>query len=149
MYQHFPHIMYYIWLLMIVTSCTAAQRCADSSNKNTYTRTTYRVSDEDFNSLFTNAVVTTSKINCLNLCRANRTNTYYESNTKRCRCQGVCIMFNPVSAGRNYVEKYYISGKSLSIHSNMSFLSYFEGQALICLFSNELHHFPYLQLYPV
>ena len=33
---------------MIVTSCTVAQRCADSSNKHLYSKTTYRVSDEDF-----------------------------------------------------------------------------------------------------
>ena len=76
--------MYYIWLLIIVTSCTAAQRCADLSNMNTYNRTTYRVSDEDFHSLFTDAVVTTSSTHCVTLCATNRTNIYYESNTRQC-----------------------------------------------------------------
>ena len=117
--------MYYTWLLLIVTSCTAAQRCADSSNKNTYTRTTYRVSDEDFDSLITNSVVTTSCIHCATLCSYNRTNAYYESNTSRCRCQVGCPPYYPVSTGTNYVETYYISGKTLSTHSNMSSLSSF------------------------
>ena len=92
--QTLPHTMYYIWLLMIVTSCAAAQRCADSSNKNTYTRTTYRVSDEDFNSLFTDAGVTTSSIYCLTLCATYQTNTYYETTTRRCSCQGVCASYS-------------------------------------------------------
>ena len=116
--------MYYIWLFMIVTSCTAAQRCADSANKNTYNRTTYRVSDEDFNNLFTDAVVTTSSVHCLTLCTTDRTTTsiYYDSNTRRCSCQDWCASYNPVSSGTNYVEKYYIPGKYLSTHSKMSFL---------------------------
>ena len=125
MYKHFPHAMYYIWLLMIVTSCTAAQRCANSSSTYTYTRTTYRVSDEDFNSLFTNAVVTTSRIHCVTLCTTNQTNTYYDSNTRRCSCQELCVSYNPVSTGTNYVEKYYIPRKSSNTHSKMSFFSSF------------------------
>ena len=110
---------------MIVTSCTAAQRCADSSSKYTYTGTKYRVSDEDFENLFTDAVVTTSSIHCVTLCTRNQTNTYYDSNTRRCRCQGVCLSYRPVSTGTNYVEKYYNPGKSLNTHSNMSFLGLF------------------------
>ena len=117
--------MYYIWLLMVVISCTAAQRCADSSNNHLYSKETYRVSDEDFDSLLTDAVVTTSSIYCLTLCITNRTNSYYESNTRRCRCQIVCPPHNPVSTGTNYVEKYYISGKTISTHFNMSSLSFF------------------------
>ena len=117
--------MHYIWLLMIVTSCTAAQRCADSSNKHLYNKESYRVSDEDFDSLFTDAVVTTSRIHCLTLCTANRTDSRYESNTGRCRCLIVCPPHNAVSTGTNYVEKYYISGKTISTHSNMSSLSFF------------------------
>ena len=104
MYAHFPHTMYYVWLLLIVTSCTAAQRCADSSNMNTYNRTTYRVSDEDFDSLFTDAVVTRSSIHCLTLCLTNHTNMYYESNSRRCSCQGLCVSYHPVTTGTNYVE---------------------------------------------
>ena len=100
---------------MIVTSCTAAQRCADSYSKNTYTRTTYRVSDEDFNSLFTDAVVTTSSIHCVTLCTTNQTNTYYESNTRRCSCQELCTLYSPVLTGTNYVDKYYITGKTLTL----------------------------------
>ena len=95
---------------MIVTSCTAAQRCADSSNMNTYNKTTYRVSDENFDSLFTDAVVTTSSIHCATLCTTNRTNTYYESNTRRCSCQSLCASYSPVSTGTNFVEKYSIPG---------------------------------------
>ena len=109
MYKHFPHTMYYVWLLLIVTTCTAAERCADLSNKNTYNRTTYRVSDEDFDSLFTDAVVTTSRIHCLTLC----TNIFYKSNTGRCSCQDWCAPYNPVTTGTNYVEKYYIPGETL------------------------------------
>ena len=61
---------------MVVTSCTAAQRCADLTNKNTYNKRTNRVPDEDFNSLFTDSsVVTTSSIHCLTLCTTNQTNT--------------------------------------------------------------------------
>ena len=115
MYKCFPHIMYYIWLLIIVASCTAAQQCADSSN--TYNRTTYRVSDEDFSNLFTDAGVTTSSIHCLTLCITNHTTTYYESNRNRCRCQGLCVSYSPVSTGTNYVERYSAQGKSLNIHS--------------------------------
>ena len=125
MYKHFPHIMYYIWLLLIVTSCTAAQRCSDSSNKHLYNRTTYRVSDEDFGNLFTDAVVTTSTIHCLTLCSTNRTNTFYESNTSRCSCQDWCISYSHVTTGTNYVEKCYIPGETLGIYSNMAFLSSF------------------------
>ena len=117
--------MYYVWLLLIVTSCTAAQRCADSSNKHLYSKTTYRVSDEDFDSLFTDAVVTTSRIHCITLCTATGTTSYYESNTRRCSCQGLCASYDPVSTGTNYVEKYYISGKTMRTHSNMSSLSFF------------------------
>ena len=117
--------MYSIWLLLIVTSCTAAQRCADLSNKNTYNRTTYRVSDEDFDSLFRKAVVTTSRIHCLSLCTTNRTNAFYESNTRRCSCQGLCPSYNPVSSGTNYVVKYSIPGMSLIIPSNMLVLTLF------------------------
>ena len=97
---------------MIVTSCTAAQRCADSFNKNTYNKTTYRVSDEDFDSLFTDAVVTTSSIHCVTLCTTNRTNAYYESITRRCSCQGLCVSYSPVDIGTNYVEEYHIQGMS-------------------------------------
>ena len=93
--------------------------------KNTYTRTTYRVSDEDFNSLFTDAVVTTSRIHCVTLCTTNQTNTYYDSNTRRCSCQELCVSYNPVSTGTNYIEKYYIPGTSLNTHSKMSFFSSF------------------------
>ena len=110
---------------MIVTSCTAAQRCADSTINNKYHRTTYRVSDEDFNSLFTNTVVTTSKIHCLTLCTTNPTTIYYDSNTRRCSCQELCVSYNPVSTGTNYVEKYNAQGKPLcmNFYFNMSFLS--------------------------
>ena len=94
------------WLLMIVTSCTAAQRCADSSNKHLYSKTRYRVSNEDYNSLFTDAVVPASRIHCLTLCSTNSTNMYYEGNTRQCRCQGFCASYNLVSTGTNYVEKY-------------------------------------------
>ena len=129
MYKHFPHTMYYTWLLMIVISCTAAQRCADSSNINThmYNRTTFRVSDEDFYSLFANAVVTTSSIHCVTLCARNPTNTYYESNTRRCRCQGLCVSYYPVLTGTNCVEKFSALGKSLCInfHFYMSSLCCF------------------------
>ena len=119
MYKHFPHTMYPIIFFMIVTSCAA------SLTKDTYTGTTFRVSDEDFDCLFTNAVVTKSIIHCLTLCTRNQTNAYYESNTRRCRCQDWCSSYNPVSTGRNYIEKYYIPGKTLSTHSNMSSLSSF------------------------
>ena len=106
--------MSYIVLLMIVTSCTA------SLTKEAYNRTTFRVSDEDFNSLFANAVVKMSSIHCLTLCTRNQTNTYYESNTRRCRCQELGVSYNPVSTGRNNVEKYYIPCKSLNIYPSMS-----------------------------
>ena len=98
---------------MIVTSCTAAQQCANSFNKNTYNETKYRVSDEDFSNLFTNAVVTTSKVHCLTLCIANHTNTYYESNRNRCSCLGLCVSYSPVTTGTNYVERYSTQGKSI------------------------------------
>ena len=119
--------MYYIWILMIITSCTAAQRCADSSNKHLYSKTTYRVSDEDFDSLFTDAVGTTSSIHCITLCTTNGTNSYYENNTRRCSCQGLCVSYSPVSTGTNYVEKYYIprTSKLLRTQSNMSSFSSF------------------------
>ena len=109
---------------MIVTSCTAAQRCADSTNKNTYTRTTYRVSDDDFNSLFTDAVVTMHKIHCLTLCTTNPTTIYYDSNTRRCSCQELCVSYSPVTTGTNYVDKYSAQGKPLCInfYFNMSSL---------------------------
>ena len=123
MYKHFTHTMYTIFFFMIVTSCSA------SLTKDTYTGTTFRVSDEDFDSLFTNAVVTKSSIHCLTLCTRNQTNAYYESNTRRCRCQAVYVSYNPVMTGRNYVEKYYISCKSLNIRSNMSFLSSFQARS--------------------
>ena len=112
---------------MIVTSCTAAQRCADSSSINTYTRTTYRVSDEDFDNLFTDADVTTSKIHCLTLCTTNRTNAYYDSNTRRCSCQDRCALYSPVITGTNYVDKFNTEGKPLCMNfqSNISFLSSF------------------------
>ena len=61
-YKHFPRTMYYIWLLIIVTSCTASHCSDDSFITKKYTRTTYRVSDEDFDSLFTDAVVTRFRI---------------------------------------------------------------------------------------
>ena len=120
--------MYYIWLLLIITSCTvtAAQQCADLSHKNIYNKTTYLVSDEDFDNLFRKAVVTTSRIHCLSLCTTNRTNAFYESNTRRCSCQGLCPSYNPVSSGTNYVEKYSIPGMSLIIHYNMLVLSSFQ-----------------------
>ena len=114
MYKHFTHTMYPIFVLMIVTSCSA------SLTKDTYTGTTFRVSDEDFDCLFTNAVVTMSSIHCLTLCTRNQTNAYYENNTRRCRCQESCVLYHPVLTGRNYVEKYYIPGKTLNIHANMS-----------------------------
>ena len=82
MYKHFPHKMYYIWLLMIVTSCTAAQRCDDLFNMNTYNRTTDRVSDEDFDSLFTDASLTRFKIHCLSLSSTYRTDSYYMKATQ-------------------------------------------------------------------
>ena len=116
MYKHYPHIMYYIWLLLIVTSCTAAQRCDDSFNINTYTRSTYHVSEDDYNSIFTNAVVTTSKIHCLSLCSTYRTDSYYDRNSRRCCCQGWIPSFSPVSSGTNYVEKYIAQGESLNIY---------------------------------
>ena len=111
--------MSYIFVLMMVASCAA------SLTKDTYTGTTFRVSDEDFDSLFTDAVVTMSSIHCLTLCTRNRTDTYNDSNTRRCRCQGLCVSYSPVLSGRNYVEKYYIPSKSLSTHSEKSFLSSF------------------------
>ena len=104
---------------MIVTSCTALL------TKDTYTGTTFRVSDEDFDRLFTNAVVTMSSIHCLTLCTRNQTNAYYESNTRRCRCQAVYASYSPVLTGRNYVEKYYIPCKSLNFHSKKLLLSSF------------------------
>ena len=110
---------------MIVTTCITAQRCADSFNKTTHSKRTYRVSDDDFDVLFTNAVMPMSRIHCLTLCTTNRTSTYYDSNTRRCRCQGLCVSYNPVSTGTNYIEKYYIPGTSACIHFNMSFLSSF------------------------
>ena len=114
MYKHFPRTMYYIWLLLIATSCTAAHCSADSFILKTYTRTTYRVSDEDFHSLFTDAVVTKSKIYCLTLCAIDSTNIYYESSTRRCNCQEWCPLYSPVTTGTNYVEKYSIPGMSLN-----------------------------------
>ena len=114
MYKHLALTMSYIVLLMIVTSCIA------SLTKEAYNRTTYRVSDEDYDSLFTDAVVTMSSIHCLTLCTRNQTNTYYESNTRRCRCQELAVSYNPVSTGRNFVEKYYIPCKSLNIYFSMS-----------------------------
>ena len=119
--------MYYIWLLLIVTSCTAAQRCAESSNKNTYGKKTYRVSDEAFHSLFTDAVVTTSRIHCLTLCTRNHTNAYYVSSTRRCRCHELCVSYSPISTGANYIEKFNALDKSLcmTLHSNMSSLCSF------------------------
>ena len=125
MYKHFPHIMYYILVLMIVTSCTSAQRCADSFITNTYNRTTYRVSDEDFDTLFTDASLTRSKIHCLSLCSTYRTNSYYDRSSRQCRCEGWFASYSPVSSGTNYVEKYSITGMSLNISSNMSSLSFF------------------------
>ena len=115
--------MHYIWLLIIVTSCTASHCSADSFIINTYNRTTYRVSDEDFDSLFTDAVVTRSRIYCITLCTTNNTNTFYESNSRRCSCQGICPSYNPVTTGTNYVEKYNAQGKPLNINSDMSTLS--------------------------
>ena len=108
---------------MIVTLCTAVQQYANSSSKDTCTGTTFRVSDEDFCSLFTDAVVTTSKIHCLSLFTTSCTNPYYDSNTS-CRCQKLCVLYNPVTGGTNYEEKYYIPGKTLNIYYNMLFLSY-------------------------
>ena len=114
---------------MIVTSCTAAQRCANSTINNKYHRTTYRVSDEDFNSLFTDAVVTMHRIHCLPLCTTNPTTTtiYYDNSTRLCSCQELCVSYNPVTTGTNYVEKYNAQGKPLCInfYSNMSFLRSF------------------------
>ena len=107
---------------MIVTLCTVAQQYANSSSKYTYTGTTYRVSDEDFCSFFTDADVTTSRIHCLSLCTTNRTNQYYDSNTSY-RCPKLCVLYNPVTSGTNSEEKYYIPGKTLSIYYNMLFLS--------------------------
>ena len=112
---------------MIVTSCTAAQRCADSTINNKYHRITYRVSDEDFDNLFTDAVVTTSSFDCVTLCTTNQTNTYYDSNTRRCSCQDRCALYSPVITGTNYVDKFNTEGKPLCMNfqSNMSFLSSF------------------------
>ena len=107
-FRNTSHTMHYIWILIIVTLCAAAQRCTDSSNMNTHNRTPYRVSDEDFDILFTNAVVTTSRFHCITLCSTNRTNTYYESSTRRCSCQGLCFSCSPVSTGTNYVEQYFL-----------------------------------------
>ena len=111
MYKYFPHTMYYIWFLIIVTSCTAAQRCDDLFNINTYTRSTYHVSDEDFSNLFTDAVVTRSKIHCISLCSTYRANSYYDRNLRQCRCEGWFDLFNLVSTGTNYVEKYSAQGE--------------------------------------
>ena len=98
---------------MVVTSCTAAQLCGDSLNKNTYNRTTYRVSDEDFDSLFTDAVVTRSSIHCVTLCTTNSTNTFYESNTRICSCQDWWTSYSPVSTGTNHLEKHRAQGRLL------------------------------------
>ena len=126
---------------MIVTSCTAAQRCANSSNKNTYTMITYRVSDEDFDNLFTDAVVTMSSIHCLILCATYQTNTYYDTTTRRCSCQELCASYSPVSTGSNHVEKYYIPGKVLKIHSIMTIFSSLWTNIKMCKFLTTFHYF--------
>ena len=96
---------------MILTSCTAAQQCTDSFILKKSTRTRYRVSDEDFHSLFTNAVVTRSSIHCLTLCTRNQTTTYFERNTRRCRCERFSVLYDAVTTGTHYVEKRNVQGK--------------------------------------
>ena len=127
--------MSYIGLLLIVISCTAAQQCADSSNKHLYSKATYRVSDEDFESLFTDAVVTTSSIYCVTFCITNRTDSYFENNTRRCRCQASCASYDPVSIGTNFVEKHYIpsTSKLLRTQSKMSSFSSFRDAGIIII----------------
>ena len=80
-------------------------------NKDVYDKTTYRVSDEDRDSLFTNAVVSLSTIHCLTMCTTNGTIAYFESNSRRCRCAEGCVTHRAVNTGRNYVDRYTPQGK--------------------------------------
>ena len=89
-----------IALFKIIATCTAISR------QGSYSKTTVRVSDVDFDSLFPIDAEATSRLSCATLCLQSDFNTYYVENTGQCSCQPPESTYTDVATGSNYVDSY-------------------------------------------
>ena len=102
--------MYYnSWLIVAIFYITLEiQLCSTTIQHNIYNKDTTRVSDGDYDTMFTDAGTTKSRMRCIVMCITSDSNTYYDVNTGQCSCQSSCTAgtYTPVNTGSNYVETY-------------------------------------------
>ena len=92
--------------ISIIALGTAAILQNSSITQNIFNQTTFRVSDEDFQSLFNDDVKVFSGLFCAVMCTLGDSNTYYDVNTRRCSCQTSRYTYNAITTGNNYVISY-------------------------------------------
>ena len=90
--------------------------------RGTFNKNSILVSDIDFDDMFTDAVNQRSSIRCIAMCLLGDTdiypNTYYDDNTGRCSCRGVCASYDTEPTNTNHVVRYIIGGMSFTNKHN-------------------------------
>ena len=115
--------MYFRILLFVnLYTCISTAANPPNTNSNTYcSRTILRLTDTDFDSLFTNAAVAKSRMRCIAICLLSDTNTYYDESTGRCTCSTSCYVGYSMTTGGNYVLRYNTLSKLLyTFHIKMT-----------------------------
>ena len=100
------HVQLCIAIIYSLTGCiTAITHHAFDMNR-------YRLSDSDFQAMFSNAEVMESKIRCVVVCIHSVTSiTYYDDVTGRCVCQSESYAGDVITTGSNYMSQYVSLGK--------------------------------------
>ena len=71
-----------------------------------FDKNTIRVSDVDYDTMFTDAGTIKSRMRCIAMCITSDSNTYYDVDTGQCSCQSTGSTYSPVTTGSNYVDTY-------------------------------------------
>ena len=93
---------------MIIVACyiiLEIQLCSTTIQHKIYNKDTIRVSDGDYDTMFTDAGATKSRMRCIAMCITSDSNTYYDVDTGQCSCQSACTDAT-YTTGSNVVEKY-------------------------------------------
>ena len=93
---------------IIIVACyiiLEIQLCFTTIQHKIYNANTIRVSDGDYDTMFTDAGTTKSRMRCIVMCITSDSNTYYDVNTRQCSCQSACTDAT-YRTGSNVVEKY-------------------------------------------
>ena len=118
----FFRILLFVNLYKCISPAANPPNTNSNTNINAYcSRTILRLTDADFDSLFTNAAVAKSRMRCIAFCLLSDTNTYYDESTRRCTCSASCYVGYSMTTGGNYVLRYNTLSKLLyTFHIEMT-----------------------------